>query len=104
MEEAFKFVEGSTIFFFIGLFILVAGLVETGVIGKLAVGAISLTKGNGVIKKIRDFFDHNDTYTDVMFNIYANYEYQVFVRKDFYTDFILALMKYQLLEKVEWKK
>jgi hypothetical protein len=61
-------------------------------------------KYDGVIKRIRDFFDHNDTYTDVMFNIYSNYEYQVFVRKDFYTDFILALMKHQLLEKVEWKK
>lgn len=60
-------------------------------------------KYDGVIKRIRDFFDHNDTYTDVMFNIYANYEYQVFVRKDFYTDFILALMKYQLIEKVEWR-
>lgn len=46
MEEAFNSVEWSTIFFFIGLFILVAGLVETGVIGKLAEGAISLTKGN----------------------------------------------------------
>ncbi|MDF2557942.1 MAG: hypothetical protein K0R71_1770 [Bacillales bacterium] len=46
MEEAFKAVEWSTIFFFIGLFILVAGLVETGVIKKLAEGAISITNGN----------------------------------------------------------
>lgn len=46
MEDAFKSVEWSTIFFFIGLFILVAGLVETGVIKKLAEVAISITNGN----------------------------------------------------------
>jgi Na+/H+ antiporter NhaD/arsenite permease-like protein len=48
MEEAFTKVEWTTIFFFVGLFVLVSGLVETGIISKLAAGAIELTGGNPV--------------------------------------------------------
>ncbi|MDF2557943.1 MAG: hypothetical protein K0R71_1771 [Bacillales bacterium] len=51
---------------------------------------------------IKNFFEHNDIYTDVLFNVYENHEYQAFVRKDYYIDFILALMKKRLVEKVEW--
>ena len=43
LEDAISKVEWSTIFFFIGLFVLVSGLVETGVIAKLAGEAIKLT-------------------------------------------------------------
>ncbi|TBL80413.1 SLC13 family permease [Paenibacillus thalictri] len=46
MEVAFTKVEWTTIFFFVGLFVLVSGLVETGVISKLAAQAIELTGGN----------------------------------------------------------
>jgi Na+/H+ antiporter NhaD/arsenite permease-like protein len=46
MEEAFAKVEWMTIFFFVGLFVLVSGLIETGVIAKLARQAIELTGGN----------------------------------------------------------
>ncbi|MBC8079284.1 MAG: ArsB/NhaD family transporter [Gorillibacterium sp.] len=46
MEHAFTKVEWMTIFFFVGLFVLVSGLVETGVIANLAVRAIELTDGN----------------------------------------------------------
>jgi Na+/H+ antiporter NhaD/arsenite permease-like protein len=46
LELAFRSVEWMTLFFFAGLFILVGGLVETGVITKLAVQAIGLTGGN----------------------------------------------------------
>ncbi|CAM2948599.1 ArsB/NhaD family transporter [Paenibacillus sediminis] len=46
MEDAFSKVEWTTIFFFIGLFVLVSGLVETGTISKLAAQAIELTGGN----------------------------------------------------------
>lgn len=46
MEEALTKVEWTTIFFFTGLFVLVSGLVETGVIAKLAARAIELTGGN----------------------------------------------------------
>jgi Na+/H+ antiporter NhaD/arsenite permease-like protein len=46
LETAFSKVEWTTIFFFIGLFVLVSGLVETGVISKLAKYAIDLTGGD----------------------------------------------------------
>jgi Na+/H+ antiporter NhaD/arsenite permease-like protein len=46
MEEAFTRVEWPTIFFFIGLFVSVAALVETGVIAELAARAIDLTGGD----------------------------------------------------------
>ncbi|RNB89028.1 hypothetical protein EDM59_08035 [Brevibacillus nitrificans] len=46
LEDAISKVEWSTIFFFIGLFVLVSGLVETGVIAKLAGEAINLTGGD----------------------------------------------------------
>ncbi len=46
LEEAFTKVEWATIFFFVGLFVLVSGLIETGVIAKLAEQATNLTGGN----------------------------------------------------------
>ena len=41
-----KSVEWATIFFFIGLFIAVGGLIETGIIGSLAQKAVELTGGD----------------------------------------------------------
>lgn len=46
LEKMFCKVEWLAIFFFIGLFILVGALVDTGVIEKLATEAMNLTKGN----------------------------------------------------------
>ncbi|MEK0317237.1 ArsB/NhaD family transporter [Cohnella sp. 56] len=46
MEQAFTKVEWMTIFFFVGLFVLVSGLIETGVIAELAKRAIDLTGGD----------------------------------------------------------
>jgi len=46
LEEAFSRIEWTTIFFFIGLFVLVSGLIETGVITALAKQAMALTGGN----------------------------------------------------------
>lgn len=46
MDEAFTKVEWATIFFFVGLFVLVSGLIETGVIAELAAQAIELTDGD----------------------------------------------------------
>lgn len=45
LEQALAGVEWPTLFFFIGLFILVGGLVQTGVIGQLASVAIGWTGG-----------------------------------------------------------
>lgn len=46
LEHAFGRVEWSTIFFFVGLFVVVSGLVETGVISSLARSSIELTGGD----------------------------------------------------------
>ncbi|TDF97691.1 SLC13 family permease [Paenibacillus piri] len=46
LEEAFHRVEWTTIFFFVGLFVLVSGLVETGVIAALAEHTMNLTGGD----------------------------------------------------------
>jgi len=46
LEKAFHKVEWTTIFFFIGLFVLVSGLIETGVISLLADYSVHLTGGN----------------------------------------------------------
>jgi Na+/H+ antiporter NhaD/arsenite permease-like protein len=46
LENSFTKVEWPTIFFFIGLFVLVSGLIETGVISLLADHLMSLTGGN----------------------------------------------------------
>lgn len=46
MEAAFTKVEWMTIFFFVGLFVLVSGLIETGVIAELAKWAVELTGGD----------------------------------------------------------
>ena len=46
LEEALHKVEWVTILFFIGLFILVGGLIETGIINYLAQGTLALTDGD----------------------------------------------------------
>jgi len=46
LEASFEKVEWTTIFFFVGLFVLVSGLVETGVIKQVAAYVINLTGGN----------------------------------------------------------
>ncbi|MDR6552566.1 ArsB/NhaD family transporter [Paenibacillus qinlingensis] len=48
LESAFASIEWPTIFFFVGLFVLVSGLVETGVITQLAIHATQLTGGNPI--------------------------------------------------------
>lgn len=49
MESALKKVEWTTLFFFIGLFVIVGGLVETGLISALGKKAIEITGGNVTI-------------------------------------------------------
>jgi Na+/H+ antiporter NhaD/arsenite permease-like protein len=46
LDRALEKVEWTTIFFFVGLFVIVGGLVETGLIAALAEKAISLTGGD----------------------------------------------------------
>ncbi|WP_274364349.1 hypothetical protein [Paenibacillus thermotolerans] len=54
------------------------------------------------LKQVRDFFENNEVYTDVLFYAFPNHEYIANVRKDYYTDFILALFKRKLVQSVEW--
>lgn len=46
LEETLSSLEWTTLFFFMGLFVLVSGLVETGVIAALAASAMHATGGN----------------------------------------------------------
>lgn len=46
MEEVFHEVEWPTLFFFIGLFVLVGGLVEVGIIKTMAEKSLEITRGN----------------------------------------------------------
>lgn len=48
LERIFHKVEWLTIFFFVGLFVLVSGLIETGIISLLAKDMIQLTDGDPV--------------------------------------------------------
>jgi Na+/H+ antiporter NhaD/arsenite permease-like protein len=48
LEKSLSRVEWTTIFFFVGLFVIVSGLVETGVIQNLAKQAVGLTGGNEI--------------------------------------------------------
>ena len=52
IESAFEGVEWVTIFFFIGLFVAVGGLVETGVIREIAVEGIALTGGDTLLTSL----------------------------------------------------
>jgi len=51
-EEVFKQIEWNTIFFFIGLFILVGGLEITGIIRMVAHWAMNVTQGNTILMHV----------------------------------------------------
>ncbi|MDF2634769.1 MAG: Citrate transporter [Pelosinus sp.] len=51
-EEVFKKIEWNTIFFFIGLFILVGGLEITGIISMVAHWAMNATQGNTILMHV----------------------------------------------------
>ncbi len=51
-EEIFKEIEWNTIFFFLGLFILVGGLEVTGIIHMVAQWTIDITKGNVIMMHV----------------------------------------------------
>lgn len=55
------------------------------------------------LKQIQHLFESDRVYTDVSFYLYPNHLYRIIVRKDYYADFVLALMKHRLLRQVEWK-
>jgi len=48
-EEILETVEWTTIFFFIGLFIVVGGLIETGIIDSMAKWVMMAAAGNLIL-------------------------------------------------------
>lgn len=56
------------------------------------------------MREVQKEFEDNDVYTDVLFYLNRDQErqYKIIVRKDFYADFLLALLKYRILEGREW--
>jgi Na+/H+ antiporter NhaD/arsenite permease-like protein len=51
-HEAFREVEWSTLFFFVGLFVLVEAIVEVGIVGGVAQGLAVATGGNATLTSI----------------------------------------------------
>lgn len=56
MDEIMSRVEWSTLMFFAGLFVVVHGVVKTGLLTKIAHGVIQLTSGNLVLSSITILF------------------------------------------------
>ena len=81
-EEIFEKVEWPTLFFFMGLFIMVEGLVEVGVINMLAEATLSLTKGDfqktalfiGILSSSVSPIIDNIPYTTTMLPLIKNLE------------------------------
>ncbi|RAV20073.1 hypothetical protein [Paenibacillus contaminans] len=55
------------------------------------------------LKQARAWFESNEVHTDVLFYAYPDQTYKVIVRRDYYVEFVLELMKQKLLRSVEWK-
>lgn len=49
------------------------------------------------MKLVQHTFEHDEVLTDALFYAYPNQEYKAIVRKDFYDDFVLELMRRGLL-------
>ena len=54
------------------------------------------------IKEVREHFERDSIYTDVLFYVYPNNEYRIIVRHDYYIDFILCLFKNKFVNSVSW--
>ncbi|MDF2719415.1 MAG: hypothetical protein K0R28_6340 [Paenibacillus sp.] len=55
------------------------------------------------MRQVQSYFEANQVHTDVLFYLYPEHRYRVIVRKDFYNDFLLELLKHRLLLSLEWK-
>ncbi|HET7521771.1 MAG TPA: hypothetical protein VFJ73_00465 [Bacillales bacterium] len=54
------------------------------------------------LKAVRERFENNDVFTDVMIYPHKDHVYQIIVREDYYIDFILELFKQKVLKSVSW--
>lgn len=55
------------------------------------------------MRLVQKYFEANEIHTDVLFYLYPDHLYRVIVRKDYYSDFLLELLKHRLLISLEWK-
>lgn len=51
---------------------------------------------------IQEYFNQNDILTDILVYTHTHKKYQIIVRKEFYTDFVLQLFKQQLILEIKW--
>lgn len=54
------------------------------------------------LHEIRKFFEQNKVYTDVLFYTHSDHTYQIIVKNEYYTDFVIKLFKEKLLQKISW--
>jgi hypothetical protein len=54
------------------------------------------------VHEVRDFFEHNKVYTDVLFYTHSDHSYQFIVKNEYCTDFILKLFKEKLVKTISW--
>lgn len=55
------------------------------------------------LRLVQTYFESNKVHTDVLLYAYPDHRYRVIVRKDYYEEFLLELMKHRLLRALEWK-
>lgn len=54
------------------------------------------------LHEVRNFFERDKVYTDVLFYTYGDKQFQIIVRDDSYVVLLAALFRWQLVEKLEW--
>ncbi|MBS4172263.1 hypothetical protein [Bacillus sp. FJAT-49736] len=64
-------------------------------------------KNEEAVKKlheVRNFFERDKVYTDVLFYTYEDKQVQVIVRDDSYVVLLAAMFRWQLIKKLEWNE
>jgi adenine specific DNA methylase Mod len=54
------------------------------------------------MKRLREHYNLDNVYTDVLFYVHKDHEYQIIVRQDTYIDFVLSLFKYKFIQSIAW--
>ncbi|MBM7643869.1 hypothetical protein JOD45_000060 [Scopulibacillus daqui] len=56
------------------------------------------------LHEVRKFFESDKVLTDVLFYTLGDHSFQVIVRRDSYTAFVLGLFGFQLIKQIEWRE
>ncbi|MBB2479531.1 hypothetical protein H5P36_04960 [Bacillus sp. APMAM] len=54
------------------------------------------------LHEVRNFFERDKVYTDVLFYTFEDNQVQIIVRDDSYAVLLAALFRWQLVKKLEW--